>query len=143
MTPDAVFVRNGERYQATELALGPWAPGALHGGAPAALLVRAILDSAPDPALALARMTYEFVRPAQIGELSVQIAVVRPGRRVTRLDASLVDPNGVEVTRARALLVLPSELGEPSPSPPPFPGPEQGRANDWPRGGWGRSDVRH
>ncbi len=135
MTPDAVFVRNGERYRSTELALGPWAPGALHGGAPAALLVRAVQDSAPDPALALARMTYEFVRPVPFGELSAQVTVVRPGRRVTLLDALLFDRAGVEVTRARALLVLPSELGEPSPSPPPFPGPEQARANDWSRGG--------
>ncbi len=134
MTPGAVFVRNGERYRATELARGPWDPAALHGGAPAALLARVIQDSAPDPALALARMTYEFVRPVPIGELSVQVTVVRPGRRVNLLDTSLFDPEGTEVTRARALLVSPSRLGQPSPPPLPFPGPEEGRANDWARG---------
>ena len=44
MTLDAVFVRDGDRFRATDLARGPWDPGALHGGAPAALLVRAVRE---------------------------------------------------------------------------------------------------
>lgn len=135
MTLDAVFVRDGDHFRSTELALGPWYPGALHGGAPAALLIGAIARSGPDPVLRLARITYEFVRPVPIGELSVEVQVVRPGRRVTLLDASLRDADGTEVTRARALLLRPSELGEPPRSPPPFPGPDQGATNDWSRPG--------
>ena len=42
MSVDAVFVQDGDRFRATDLALGPWYPGALHGGAPAALLVHAV-----------------------------------------------------------------------------------------------------
>jgi hypothetical protein len=135
MTLDAVFVRDGDRYQATELARGPWSPEALHGGAPAALVVHALQSGALYPDLRLARITYEFVRPVPIGVLSVQIQVVRPGRRVTLLDASLCDSQGVEVTRARALLVAPSELGGQPWSTPPFSGPEQGRPNDMIRPG--------
>ena len=41
MTLEAVFVRDGQGLQATELGRGPWDPRALHGGAPAALLVHA------------------------------------------------------------------------------------------------------
>ena len=141
MTVDAVFVQDGDRFRATELALGPWYPGALHGGAPAALLVHAINAHAVAEGLRLARITYEFVRPVPQGELSVAVDVVRPGRRVTLIDASLADGERTEVTRARALLVRPSEVDGPPPSgvstapanggPPSFPGPEQGVRNDW------------
>jgi hypothetical protein len=132
MSSEAVFVRDGERYRATELALGPWYPGALHGGAPAALLASALAAGVPDSALRVARVTYEFVRPVPLGELSIELSVVRPGRRVTLLDASLRDGEGTEVTRARALLMLASELGEPDGAGLPFPGPEAATPNDWP-----------
>jgi acyl-coenzyme A thioesterase PaaI-like protein len=132
MTLEAVFVHAGERFRATEAALGPWYEGALHGGAPAALLVHAVTAATGDPTLRLARMTYDFVRPVPIGELSVDVEVVRPGRRVNLLDASLLDPQGTEVMRGRALLVHPSELGQSPLSAPPFPGPEAGRENDFP-----------
>jgi hypothetical protein len=62
MTIDAVFVQDGDQFTATELALGPWAPGALHGGAPAALLAHAFAQHAGDGPLRPARITYEFVR---------------------------------------------------------------------------------
>jgi acyl-coenzyme A thioesterase PaaI-like protein len=131
MTSQAVFVRDGDRFLATELALGPWAPGALHGGAPAALLLHAFAAASPSPALVPARITYEFVRPVPVGPLGVRIEVVRPGRRVTLLDGFLTDPEGVEVARARALLLVPSELDVGSATPPPFPGPEAGEVSDW------------
>jgi hypothetical protein len=131
MTLDAIFVRDGQGFTATELALGPWAPGALHGGAPAALIAHALAERAPDPALRLGRLTYEFVRPVPVGPLSVRVEVVRPGRRVTLLDAILSDPEGTEVTRARGLLLRPSELAAAPEQAPPFPGPESGRVNDW------------
>ncbi len=132
MTPKSVFVHAGAGFQATELALGPWAPGALHGGAPAALLVHAVLDETPNPALHLARMTYEFVAPVPLGPLSPRVEIVRPGRRVAVLDAFLSAADGTEVVRARALLLAASELGEPAVGPaPPFPGPEHGVASDW------------
>ncbi len=141
MSVDAVFVQDGDTFGATDLALGPWFPGALHGGAPAALLVHAINGHEVADGLRLARITYEFVRPVPLGELAVAVEVVRPGRRVTLLDASLSDSDGTEVTRARALLVRPSEVGVPAGGAPPFPGPEQGERNDWE--GRQRRWVRH
>ena len=131
MTVDAVFVQDGDRFRATDLALGPWYPGALHGGAPAALLVHAVNGHAAADGLRLARITYEFVRPVPLGDLRVSAEVVRPGRRVTLLDLQLHDGEGTEVTRARALLVRPSEVGELAGGPPAFPPPEQGARNDW------------
>ncbi len=123
---DAVFARAGERVRASELARGPWDRGAQHGGAPAALLIGELERFDPAPELALARVTYEFVRPVPIGELEVRIELVRPGRRVRLLEAALTAA-GVEVVRARALQVRPAEVdavsGEGEPAPP---GPEQG-----------------
>jgi Thioesterase-like superfamily len=146
MSVKAVFVRDGERFAATELARGPWDPDALHGGAPAALLIHAFERCAPQPNLRLARVTYEFVRPVPLGELSVRTEVIRPGRRVMLLEGSILDAAGTEVARARALRIRPSEL-EALPAGPagarpagsssapvgglPFPGPDHGRANDF------------
>ena len=132
MSVDGVFVRDGERYTATELARGPWDPRALHGGAPAALLVNAFERCSPQPELRLARITFEFVRPVPLGSLSVTARVTRPGRRVMLLEGSICDQHGTEVARARALRVRPSELGQPPAAPPPFAGPERGRPSDFP-----------
>jgi acyl-coenzyme A thioesterase PaaI-like protein len=131
MTSEAVFVRDGDRFLATDLALGPWSPGALHGGASAALLLHAFAAATTSPALRPARVTYEFVRPVPRGPLRVRIDVVRPGRRVTLLDGFLTDPEGVEVARARALLLVASERDAGTVTPPPFPGPDAGRLSDW------------
>jgi hypothetical protein len=130
MSERALFVRDGDGYRATELALGPWAPGALHGGPPAALIAHELSAHAPD-GLRLARITLDLVRSVPLGSLTLDVATVRPGRRVTLLDGTLRDVDGVEVTRARALFLAPTELDVTPLTPPPFPGPEDGVANDW------------
>jgi hypothetical protein len=130
MNDPALFVRDGGSYLASELALGPWFPGALHGGPPAALMAHLLSGQAPD-ALRLARISLELVRPVPRGPLSFGVEVVRPGRRVTLLDGVLRDPDATEVLRARALFVRPTELDATAERPPPFPGPEAGTPNDW------------
>ncbi len=136
MSLEAVFVRNGERFAATELGRGPWDPGALHGGAPAALLAYALERCEPQPELRLARVTLELLRPVPIGEFAVSTRVIRSGRRVTLLEATIEDEAGTEFVRARALRVRPSDVAESEPSPPPFPSPEAGAANDFDNAGW-------
>jgi len=130
MNPLALFVRDGEGYRASELSLGPWFPGALHGGPPAALMAHVLAGQVPEP-LRLARISLELVRPVPVGPLALGVEVVRPGRRVTLLDGVLRDPEGTEVLRARALFVIPTELDATPAEPPPFPGPEAGTPNDW------------
>lgn len=134
MSTDPLFVRDGERFVPAEAARGPWDPGALHGGAPAALFVHAFEAHAATTTLRLARLTCEFVRPVPLAPLSVRTEVLRPGRRVTLLDGWIEDEAGVEVARARALYVVPSELGDALGGPPPFPGPDAGTANDFGHG---------
>ena len=149
MSIDSVFVQDGDHYTASELALGPWAPGALHGGAPAALLAQLFTEQVAGTALRPARLTYEFLRPVPMGPLHADLVTVRPGRRVTLLDASLRDGEGTEVVRARALMLIASEIGpstELTDDPPPFPGPEAAEPNDWvgrrPMFATGAMDIR-
>ncbi|HEV7173905.1 MAG TPA: acyl-CoA thioesterase domain-containing protein, partial [Solirubrobacteraceae bacterium] len=101
---EAVFVQDGDLIRATELARGPWDPGAQHGGAAAALLMREF-ERLDGPVLALARVTYEFLRPVPLGRLEVDADVVRPGKRVQLLEGAIRAPNGIEVVRARALRI--------------------------------------
>src|ERR1700735_3098571 len=98
MSAAPVFEGSDGRFVATEYARGPWDPGALHGGAPAALLVRAFEQIPAPEGLSLARVTYEFMRPVPVGPLEVTAEVVRPGRRVQLLEASIV-AGGAEVVR--------------------------------------------
>ncbi len=102
---DALYeVRDGGVF-ATEYTRGPWDPNHQHGGAPAAMLMRAFETLEPDPTLALVRVTYELIRPVPLGDLRVSVSVVRPGRRVQLLEGTIVTPDGTEVLKARALRV--------------------------------------
>jgi hypothetical protein len=127
----SVFTSSGDgRFTATELARGPWDAHAQHGGAPAALLMRAF-EALPAPErLMIARVTYEFMRPVPLGDLEVRAELIRPGRRVQLLEASIFTPEGVEVTSARALRVqrADADAGQP-PDPPPGEGPEAGQVD--------------
>jgi acyl-Coa thioesterase superfamily protein/acyl-CoA thioesterase superfamily protein len=132
MSAPSIFQARDGRFVATELARGPWDPGAQHGGAPAALLMRAFEGLPAADHLVIARVTYEFLRPAPIGELSVSAEVVRPGRRVQLLEGSLFDPDGTEVVRARALQVqLASGIPLHTEVAAPPDGPEHGRPNEF------------
>jgi hypothetical protein len=127
--PEAVFEPHNGGFLATELARGPWDPGAQHGGAPAALLMRALEQLPAAEGLSIVRVTYELLRPVPIAALQIRADVVRGGRRVQLLEASLWTDERVEVARARALQVqaadAPSSPAEPAPR-----GPEHGSAND-------------
>jgi Thioesterase-like superfamily len=128
MDAEPVFQAENGRFVASELARGPWDPRAQHGGAPAALLMRAFEQLPASDGLALARVTYELLRPAPIGPVEVRAAIAREGRRVQLLEASMV-ADGVEVVRARALRVRRAEVGEAGGDRAvPPPGPAYGRA---------------
>ncbi|MBV8942589.1 MAG: thioesterase family protein, partial [Solirubrobacterales bacterium] len=91
---EAVFLPDGSRFVATELARGPWDPAAQHGGAPAALLVRAFERLELPAEQILARVTYEFLRPVVLGTLRVSAEVVRAGRRAALAEGSIYSDGG-------------------------------------------------
>jgi hypothetical protein len=76
--------------------------------------------------LMLARVTYELLRPVPLGELLVAAEVIRPGRRVQLLEASIRTPDRTEVVRARALQVRRAQTAEYTPDRAPPDGPDQG-----------------
>jgi hypothetical protein len=130
--PDAIYVRGDEPGEvvASELARGPWDPGAQHGGAPAALLTGALEALPAADGLQLARVTFELLRPVPLGPLRVAADVVRPGRRVQLLEATLSGAEGTELVRARAVRVAAASApaaGEPGRT---LPAPDTGRPND-------------
>jgi len=129
---EAVFTIDGERVCAGELARGPWDPDAQHGGAPAALIARAFERAPGGERLALARITYELLRPVPLGELTLSTELTRPGRRVQLLEATLRDGSGIEVARARGLRVRPAPVERIEDAEPPPPPPEQGAPPEYP-----------
>ncbi|MGI8428808.1 MAG: thioesterase family protein [Solirubrobacteraceae bacterium] len=107
----ALFDVSGKNFLPSEFTRGPWDPLAQHGGAPAALLMRAFERLPGIDGLLIARVTYEFLRPAPLGALTVRAEVVRPGRRVRLAEASILTADGTEVVRARALQVRVADHG--------------------------------
>jgi Acyl-CoA thioesterase C-terminal domain/Acyl-CoA thioesterase N-terminal domain len=126
--PEALYEKRGDEFVATALTRGPWDPGAQHAGPPSALIGRAIerLEGAED--FQVGRITFEIVRPVPIGPVRVEAEVVRPGRSVQMIEASLSGDGG-ELMRARAwrlrtgTVELPaSSMAAPGPPPPPDEG---------------------
>lgn len=126
--PAAFFVPDGGGFVATAHTRGPWSADHQHAGPPAALLGRAIEQAvADDPALAVARMTIELLSPVPIAAVEVRTAVLRAGRQVRRIDATLA-ADGRIVCRATGLCVRTGSLQLPPVSAgadDPVPGPER------------------
>ncbi len=110
---ESIFVAEGERFVPTEHARGPWDPGALHGGAPAALIASEFERMGPGEELVFARLHFEFLRPVPMAPLRLTTSISRPGRRVQALVAEL-EADGVTVCRASALRLVatPQKLPE-------------------------------
>jgi hypothetical protein len=96
------------RFEATELTRGPWDPGSQHAGPPAALIAREIerigggrIGGAEGLEAMVGRITYEVLRPVPIGPVRVTAEVLRPGKRVEMVGASLADGSGEELIRAQ------------------------------------------
>lgn len=121
---DRVFVPSGH-------ARGPWHAGSQHGGAPAALIARAVERlEAPAPML-LARLTVEYLGAVPLAPLEVAAEVVRPGRRLQLAEVT-VSAEGREVCRARVVrlrrepvTVPAAAVPEPRIAPPDAIAPER------------------
>jgi hypothetical protein len=129
---DAVFTRDGELFVPSIHARGPWSAEQMHGGAPAALIARALqrLDT-PVP-MRVVRLAYEFAAPVPLAPVTVEATLTRGGKRLALAEAVL-RADGTDVLRARATLLRIGDVGVPPPAPDdaPVPGPDQGRVDHW------------
>jgi hypothetical protein len=90
MIPPAFWIPESEQvFRATIHTQGPWNPQVQHGGPPAALLVRQMEQCAPRPEMVLARVTIDLLGPIPLAALRATARLVRPGRKVELLEASL------------------------------------------------------
>ncbi|HXS47350.1 MAG TPA: thioesterase family protein [Solirubrobacterales bacterium] len=125
---EAFYEKADEGFVATELTRGPWDPGAQHAGPPSALLGREIERVDGADGFQVARVTFEILRPVAIGPVRVEAEVVRPGRSVQMIEASLSNDEG-ELMKARAWRIRTAEIEIPDDvvtTPPAPPGPDQG-----------------
>ena len=126
---DAFFIPLGDnRFQPTEHTVGPWSPDSQHGGPPSALLSRAIQAAGEHTDFHVARLTFEILGPVPTTPLTVTAEVVRPGRSVELVEASLSSETH-EVMKARAWRIKetgPHSLDEVVPPSQQPPGPDQG-----------------
>jgi len=125
-----------DRFESTASTAGPWSSTAQHGGPPAGLLTRA-LERLVQPGRVIGRVSIDLLGPVPVGPLSVSTSVVRPGRAVSLLTASLYDESaGRECATARAWVLPRSESGPGLLQPLPH-GPADGGPWDTPNS-WGR-----
>lgn len=113
-----VFLREGDQFVPTASAASPWGRGLLHGGPPAGLLARAIEQTIADDEMQVARLTIDLFRPVPRTPLTITTRFAREGRRIAVIDASLM-ADGVEVSRASALVLRRSEVSLPVDALPP------------------------
>lgn len=100
--PEAFYRRDGDLFHATELTRGPWHKDFQHAGPPIALLARTLEAALPrEPALQVARITVDILRPVPIAPLR-PVAEVTAGRQSARATLRLDTADGVTVCRGTA-----------------------------------------
>lgn len=99
---DALFTPDGSgRFVPSDHTRGPWDAGAMHGGAPSALL-GGVMEALPsETPMAVVRTTVEIFRPVPLRPVTVSASIERSGRRVQLLSAVLSDGD-TELCRASA-----------------------------------------
>jgi hypothetical protein len=130
-----------ERVVPTPATAGPWTPDAQHAGPPSGLLARA-LEAVLEHGQVLARISVDLLGPVPLGPLSVTTTVVRPGRTVSLLEATLYDDRGGRACATARAWVLPRSGDGPG-SPTPLPHvPADGVQTPLPPS-WNRGYVDH
>jgi hypothetical protein len=117
----AIFHSDGDHFIPTDLARGPWSREAQHGGAPSALLARSVEGFEDGERMFVARLTIDLLRPVPIAPLTVRERLLRPGKKVQLVEASLF-AGTVEVARCTALRIRRAEIRLP-PGLPTAPAP--------------------
>lgn len=107
--PDGDF-DGGQTFTATDHTRGPWDPGAQHAGPPAALIGHVLEARHPRGDLQFVRLTFEILRPVPVARLHVATEVIRGGKRVELLGATLTDDDGTSIMTAQAWRIRTADI---------------------------------
>jgi acyl-coenzyme A thioesterase PaaI-like protein len=113
-----------EQVILTTAARGPWDAAMAHGGAPAALLTRAVERRVASADQRVSSLAFTFLGPVPIGPVTIRTSVRKPGRRLQVVHGELLAGDRVvmevrAVLLRRARVALPSGVGMPWPELPP------------------------
>lgn len=86
---DALFIQDGNIFIPTPLAHGPWSARLLHGGATGGLMAHVLERCQPNPDMCMVRSTLDMFRPVPMVPLRVASTVLREGKRLQMLEATL------------------------------------------------------
>lgn len=100
----------GGVFEPTVATESPWATGAQHGGPPTALLAHVLRTALNVDGMRIARITNEFLGSIPRTPLTTTTSVIRDGRRVRLVEASLL-AEGKPVAIARAWQIATSGEG--------------------------------
>jgi hypothetical protein len=134
---EAIFTADGDLMTPSQHARGPWDAGAMHGGAPTALLARAIEALETPVPMRCVRLAVEFPSAVPMAPVRATARLTRPGKRLALAEASLATADGTEVLRARATLLRRGTVALPEPAlaisddAAAIPGPGEGRPAHW------------
>jgi hypothetical protein len=107
--PQPLFSAAGDGYLAAGLTRGPWDERLMHGGAPSALLARAVQAVEPGADLIVTRLTIELLSGVPVGRVELRSSLLRPGRRLQVAEAAL-SAGGRPLCLARAVRVRRADL---------------------------------
>src|SRR3954454_13039754 len=127
--PAALSVPTDDGFRAAALTIGPWDPGLQHAGPPAALLLREAERCSGIEGGQTVRLAYDIFAPVPVGPVRVRASVVRPGRRIELVEATLDAGDERPLMRLSAwrMRVRDDAPGGTTDAPLGIPGPEESR----------------
>ena len=112
--PQGASAHGRDAFAAMPPTASPWGPTSQHGSPPAALLARAVerLDTGAERFVG--RITVDLLGPVPVGLLSVEARVVRPGRNVELVEATLFDDESDRAVARAAAWRFPANVEGPA-----------------------------
>jgi hypothetical protein len=105
-----LYRQDGDLYLPSRYTEGPWDPEAQFGGCPSALLITLVEQMPSLVPMRIARFTLDLLRPVPLAPLRADVRVVREGKRIQAVSASLL-VDDLLVARASAVRVRVLDLG--------------------------------
>lgn len=140
---------NTHRFLATEAVGGAWNEAEQHIAPALGLLVHAVeqhRDARRDDGLVIGRLAYEILGTVPVGEVEIEVEVVRPGRTIELVEATLSHAGRSVVLLRTWLMATRPTTDIAGTSIPSMPPPEEMKRWDptsvWPGGFIASAEVR-